>query len=144
ATRVGPRPPEFDKTASSWDAYRVRLEAYFEGNDITHTSKRYTVLVAPLSDSVVRVIQGRCPSTPVNSQTYEEVANELEEHYSPQVNETAARHAFFVRRQGDNDTVKDFVANLRRPAKDCDFGSFLDRMLRDRIVWGTARPDGSC
>ncbi|KAL1457378.1 hypothetical protein MTO96_043478 [Rhipicephalus appendiculatus] len=109
---MGSRPPEFDKTASSWDAYRVRLEAYFEGNDITDSSKRRALLVASLSDSVVRVIQGRCPSTPVNSLTYEEVAKALEEHYSPQVNETAASHAFFVRRQGDNETFKDFVADL--------------------------------
>ncbi|KAL1480815.1 hypothetical protein MTO96_050730 [Rhipicephalus appendiculatus] len=81
---MGSRPPEFDETASSWDAYRVRLEAYFEGNHITYSSKRRALLVASLSDSVVRVIQGRCPSTPVNSLTYEEVANVLEEHYSPQ------------------------------------------------------------
>ncbi|XP_049268704.1 uncharacterized protein K02A2.6-like [Rhipicephalus sanguineus] len=133
---MGSRPPEFDETASSWDAYRVRLEAYFEGNDITDSSKRRALLVASLSDSVVRVLQGRCPSTPVNSLTYEDVVKVLEEHYSPQVNETAASHAFFVRRQGDNEAVKDFVAYLRRLAKDCNFGSFLDRMLRDRIVCG--------
>ncbi|KAL1476400.1 hypothetical protein MTO96_036533 [Rhipicephalus appendiculatus] len=81
---MGPRPPEFDETASSWDAYWVRLEACFEGNDITDSSKRRPLLVASLRDSVVRVIQGRCPSTPVNSLTYEEVAKVLEEHYSPQ------------------------------------------------------------
>ncbi|KAL1435376.1 hypothetical protein MTO96_010995 [Rhipicephalus appendiculatus] len=81
---MGSRPPEFDETASSWDAYGVRLETYFEGNDITDSSKRRALLVASLSDSVVRVIQGRCPSTPVNSLTYEEVAKVLEEHYSRQ------------------------------------------------------------
>ncbi|KAL1434713.1 hypothetical protein MTO96_011414 [Rhipicephalus appendiculatus] len=81
---MGSRPPEFDETGSSWDAYRVRLEAYFEGDDITDSSKRRALLVASLSDSVVRVIQGRYPSTPVNSLTYEEVAKVLEEHYSTQ------------------------------------------------------------
>ncbi|KAL1473804.1 hypothetical protein MTO96_038454, partial [Rhipicephalus appendiculatus] len=80
---MGSRPPEFDETASSCDAYRVRLGAYFEGNDITDFSKRRALLVASLSDSVVRVIQGLRPSTAVNSLTYEEVANVLE-HYSPQ------------------------------------------------------------
>ncbi|KAL1474554.1 hypothetical protein MTO96_037882 [Rhipicephalus appendiculatus] len=133
---MGSRPPEFDETASSWDAGRVRLEAYFKGNDITDSSKRRALLVASLSDSVVRVIQGRCPSTPVNSPTYEQVAKVLEEHYSPQVNEAAESHAFFVRRQGDNETVKNFVAELQRLAKVCNFGNFLDRMLRDRIVYG--------
>ncbi|KAL1451285.1 hypothetical protein MTO96_043880 [Rhipicephalus appendiculatus] len=83
---MGSRPPEFDETASSWDAYRVRLEANFEGNDITDSSKRRALLVASLSDSVDRVIQGRCPLRPVNSLTYEEVEKMLEEHYSPQNN----------------------------------------------------------
>ncbi|KAH8026608.1 hypothetical protein HPB51_022583 [Rhipicephalus microplus] len=57
-------------------------------------------------------------------------------NYKPQVNETVASHAFFVRRQGDNETIKHFVADLRRLAKDCNFGNFLDKMLRHRIVCG--------
>ncbi|KAL1472661.1 hypothetical protein MTO96_039184 [Rhipicephalus appendiculatus] len=108
---MGSRPPEFDETASSWDAYRVRLEAYFEGNDITDSSKRRTLLVASLRGRVVRVIQGRCPSTPVNSVTYEEVAKGLEEHFSPQMNllRTVAIHRAFPLQQRKQSP---FVAKL--------------------------------
>ncbi|KAH7961626.1 hypothetical protein HPB52_010897 [Rhipicephalus sanguineus] len=104
--RMGSRPPEFDETASSWDAYRVRLEAYFEGSDITDSSKRRALSVASLSDSVVRVLQGRCPSTPVNSLTYEDVLKVLEEHYSPQVNETAASDVAADEREAAGTTRK--------------------------------------
>ncbi|KAL1436417.1 hypothetical protein MTO96_049651 [Rhipicephalus appendiculatus] len=69
--RLGQTPVEFDETASSWDAYRVRLEAYFEGSNIPDSSKRRPLYVASLSDSVVRVLQGRRLLTPVNSLTYE-------------------------------------------------------------------------
>ena len=32
--------------------------------------------------------------------------------------------------------MSDYVAELRRPAQHCNYGDTLDKMLRDRIVWG--------
>lgn len=95
------RPPVFDETVSSWSTYRIRLEAYFEGNGITETAKRRALLVSLLSDNVVRMLQGRLSTVSVNSQTYDEVVEYLEEHYNPQVNEIAASFSFFMRKQSD-------------------------------------------
>ena len=48
----------------------------------------------------------------------------------------AERHRFYTRSQGANETVQDFVADLRRLAITCEFGDFLDQALRDRFVCG--------
>ncbi|KAL1436930.1 hypothetical protein MTO96_049227 [Rhipicephalus appendiculatus] len=66
---MGSRPPAFDDAVSSWSTYRVRLEAYFEGNEITDAAKRRALLVSSLSDSVVRILQGHQPGVPINSLT---------------------------------------------------------------------------
>ncbi|KAL1467355.1 hypothetical protein MTO96_042250 [Rhipicephalus appendiculatus] len=63
---MGSRPPAFDDAVSSWSTYRVRLEAYFEGNEITDAAKRRALLVSSLSDSVVRILQGHQPGVPIN------------------------------------------------------------------------------
>ncbi|KAM7309689.1 retrovirus-related Pol polyprotein from transposon 17.6 [Ixodes scapularis] len=130
------RPPQFDETAGTWGTYRVRLEAYFEGHGITDAAKRRALLVSSLSDNVVRILQGRCQSASINSLSYADVVGYLEEHYDPQANEIAASYSFFVRKQEEGEKVQDFVAELRRLAKQCKFGDTLDRMLRDRIVCG--------
>lgn len=133
---MGSRPPAFDDAVSSWSTYRVRLEAYFEGNDITDVAKRRALLVSSLSDSVVRILQGHQPGVAINSLTYDDVVKCLEEHFNPQANEIAASYSFFMRKQDEQESVRDYIAELRRLAVNCNFGATLDRMLRDRIVCG--------
>ncbi|XP_054926529.1 uncharacterized protein [Dermacentor andersoni] len=135
------RPPVFDETVSSWSTYRIRLEAYFEGNGITDTAKRLALLVSSLSDNVVRMLQGRLPTVSVNSQTYDEVVKYLEEHHNPQVNEIAANFSFFMRKQRDGESVRECIVDLQRVAESCNFGNSLHRMLRDRIVCGIRDDD---
>ncbi|KAL3218083.1 hypothetical protein MRX96_006062 [Rhipicephalus microplus] len=42
-------PPGFDEEADNWEAYRLRLEAYFEVHDVTDEKKRRAILVTALS-----------------------------------------------------------------------------------------------
>lgn len=138
---MGSRPPAFDGAAGSWGTYRIRLEAFFEGHEVTDPGKRRALLISSLSDSVVRILQGRNPSTPVNTLSYDQVVECLEDQYNPQANEIAASYAFFMRKQKEGDSVRDFIAEFRRLAESCNFGSMMDRMLRDRIVCGIRDDD---
>ncbi|KAL1468428.1 hypothetical protein MTO96_041489 [Rhipicephalus appendiculatus] len=79
--------------------YKIRLEAYFEGNKINDSTKRSTLQLSSLSDNVVRLLQGRLSTMSINSRTYEQIVEYLEEQYNPQVNETAASFSFFMRKQ---------------------------------------------
>ncbi|XP_075722675.1 uncharacterized protein LOC142765496 [Rhipicephalus microplus] len=128
-----------------WCAYKVRLEAYFQAQEITDEAKQRALLVAVLSNGAVKVLQGRCHPKSVNDLTYSDVTKHLQSHYEPQVNETAASTAascrFFTRTQAEGERVRDFVAALRRMAEDCNFGDMLHRMLRDRIVCGVRDDD---
>ena len=132
------RPPVFEGT---WSTFRVRLEAYFEAQDITDATKRRAVLVASLPDSAIRVIQGRCYPTEINALNYDDAVKHLEEYYAPEVNEIAASYTFFTRSQQEGQSVQEFIAEIRRLAEKCNFGSSLERMLRDRIVCGVLDED---
>ncbi|KAL1429332.1 hypothetical protein MTO96_016346 [Rhipicephalus appendiculatus] len=73
------RSPVFDETVSIWSTYRIYLEAYFEGNEITNSAKSRALLVSSLSDNVVRQLQSHLSKMSVNSRTYEEIVEYLEE-----------------------------------------------------------------
>ncbi|XP_072145012.1 uncharacterized protein [Dermacentor andersoni] len=135
------RPPEFADAEGTWPTYRVRLEAYFEAHSIVDPTKKRALLIASLTDSAVRVVQGRCQPKKVNELSYEEVVGYLEDHYAPEVNEIAASYAFFMRSQQDGEAAQDFIADIRRLAEKCNFGTSLERMLRDRIVCGVLDED---
>ena len=60
----------------------------------------------------------------------------LKIHYEPKPVTIAERFRFYKRSQSSGETIAAFVAELRRFAIDCDFGSFLDYTLQDRLVCG--------
>ena len=43
---------------------------------------------------------------------------------------------FYRRDQKESESTADYVAAIKKAAKNCDFGATLDEMLRDRIVCG--------
>lgn len=135
-------PPQFEETVDKWDAYKLRLEAFFEGNGVSDTKKKRAFLVAALSTRTVTVLSSLCAPSKVNDLQYEEVTQLLQEHYSPRTNEIAQSYLFFTRNQEPDETVKDFIVAIRQLADTCNFGSLLQRMLRDRIVCGIRDPDG--
>ena len=62
----------------------------------------------------------------------------LVQHYKPTPLIIAERCAFHKRDQLPEEKVNDFLIELRRLARSCDFGDFLEQALRDRFVCGLA------
>lgn len=127
--------PVFDDTRDKWKAYLIRAEACFEANAITDSKRRRALLVAALSTQTVQVLAGLIAPRMPNSLTYAEAAAALNDYYDPKRHEIAESYKFFTRCQQEGESVHAFLAEIRRIADNCNFGSALDRMLRDRIVW---------
>ena len=60
----------------------------------------------------------------------------LKKHYEPKPLIIAERYTFNQRNQRSGESVAEYVAELRRLASTCKFGTFLDDALRDRLVRG--------
>lgn len=128
--------PSFDEAQDKWDIYLTRIEAYFEGNGITTQDKKRALLVAALATKTISVLAGSCAPRKVNELSYEEAVSLLNQHYAPKQNEIAASYKFFSRSQADGETLQEYVVELRKLANECNFGTSLQRMLRDRTVCG--------
>ncbi|XP_037567588.1 uncharacterized protein LOC119448247 [Dermacentor silvarum] len=128
--------PPFDDGKDKWTSYVIRIESYFEGNDITEDAQKRALLVSALGTRSIDVLSGRCAPRKVNQLTYKEAVEILEGFYDPRPNEIAESFRFFTRVQKEDESVQQFIINLRRLADKCNFGDMLDRMLRDKIVCG--------
>ena len=65
-----------------------------------------------------------------------EIRDSLLRHFKPQSVEIAERFTFFKRTQQSNESVTEYMATLRKMAKECNFGGYLDTALRDQLVCG--------
>nr|XP_037289492.1 uncharacterized protein LOC119183147 [Rhipicephalus microplus] len=129
-------PLGFDEEADNWEAYRLRLEAYFEVHDVTDEKKRRAILVTALSTKTVDLLAARCAPAKIQDLKYEDAVKFLGERFAPACNEITESYKFFTRNQLAGESVNEFLVEIRKIASRCNFGSALDRMLRDRIVCG--------
>ena len=66
--------------------------------------------------------------------SFVEVKELLISYYSPKPSLVAERFKFHRRNQHESKTVAQFVVELQRLALKCEFGTFLEEALRDRLV----------
>ena len=53
---------------------------------------------------------------------------------NPRKNLTILRNKFLVKRQDEDQSFNDFVADLKRLSTDCEFGAIRDDLVKDMIV----------
>ena len=67
---------------------------------------------------------------------YDELVALLKEHYEPKPLVITERFHFHRRNQRQGESIAEYVAELRRLATHCEFKTYLNEALRDRLVWG--------
>ena len=64
------------------------------------------------------------------------IVQKFETYCTPKKNTTYERHKFFTRNQKSDETIDQYVTELRTMAKNCEFGDLCDSLIRDRIICG--------
>ena len=67
---------------------------------------------------------------------YDELVALLKEHYEPKPLVITERFHFHRRNQRQGESIAEYVDELRRLATHCEFKTYLNEALRDRLVWG--------
>ena len=75
------------------------------------------------------------PAKP-QDETLDELITLLKNHYEPRKIVIAERFKCYKRRQKEGESIANYVAELRRLAKDCEFADSPNTALRDRSVCG--------
>ena len=60
----------------------------------------------------------------------------LTDHLKPQPLIIAERYKFYFRDQSENETITEYLAELRKLTLNCEFKDYLDQALKDRFVCG--------
>lgn len=127
---------EFCEKNEDWLSYTERLQQYFEANG-TNKERRRAVLLSVVRPATYQLIRNLIisPEKPTDK-SFEEIVSIVQEHRNPRPSVIVQRFNFHTRGQKEEESIADYVADLRRLADHCKFGDSLDKMLRDRLVCG--------
>ena len=115
----------FDDSVESWNSYVERLEQYFTVNEIDD-EKKVPALLTLLGGKTYGLLRNlTLPDKPA-TQTYDAIVKLLKDHLSPKPLIVAERFRFYKRYQLQGETVNKYVAELRRLAEYCEFGTLMN------------------
>ncbi|XP_063636207.1 uncharacterized protein LOC134806785 isoform X2 [Cydia splendana] len=126
---------EFDVQSGSWRSYCDRLESYFVVNDVKDERKLPT-LISVVGETAYELMVNLCSPKKPAEMTFKEVVAVMEKHLQPTPSVLAERFRFRQYRQVKGQTVAQYVAELKKMARFCDFKTTLDDNMRDQFVCG--------
>ena len=115
--------------------YLERVQLFFEVNGIDKDKQVPVVLTVIGSTNYALLSNLASPGKP-KDKTFAQLAEVLRSHFDPKPLVIAKRFHFHRRDQAPGETIRNYVAELRRLATHCDFGEYLEQALRDRLVCG--------
>jgi hypothetical protein len=117
-------------------AYIERMEQFFIVNDIKDDTKQVALFITLIGPECYGVLKNiLSPEIPKNKK-YVELVQTLSNHYVEKQSIIAARYEFYKCQQKSDQTINEFVVEIKRKAALCDFQSFLCEALRDKLVCG--------
>ena len=124
--------------ATDWKRFRSQWENYEIAADLADqpTKKRTAIFLACIGSEAYQLFQTLQFTEETDRQDIEKVIDAFQRHCIREVNVTYERYVFNRRVQDTGETFDAFLADLRRLARTCDFGTLEESIIRDRIVIG--------
>ena len=126
---------EFHPEAEGISAYLERVELFFTANSIAD-DKKVAVFLSVVGGKTYSLLRDLLAPEKPQDKSLPVLFQKLKEHYEPKPLVIAERFYFHRRDQGTNESIAEYIAELRRLATNCEFGEYLNDALRDRLVCG--------
>ena len=127
---------EFDDISEDWIQYTERLNHYFIANNIESMEKQRAILLSACGKKTYKLMRNLSAPQKPGEKTYDDIVKLVTDHQHPKPSSIVQRCKFNSRLRLPNESVSQFVAELRQISEHCDYKATLDDMLRDRLVCG--------
>ena len=127
---------EFSDREDSWQFYIDRLEQFFVANDVDNEGKKKAILLSSVGAKTYKLLTSLSQPKSPKDLSYSQIVTLIKNHQNPEPSSIVQRFKFNSRVRKPEESVRNYVAELRKLSEFCDFGDNLDDMLRDRLVCG--------
>ncbi|XP_072143980.1 uncharacterized protein [Dermacentor andersoni] len=134
---------EFCPDSGNIEVYLERFDLYATANGVD-ASKKLQVFLTILGEKAYVTLRSLLLPKKPTEVKYEEATEALRKHYAPKRSVVTERYHFYQRKQEPDESLKQFIVELKRLAAMCSFGSFLEEALRDRLIAGIGTDSIRC
>lgn len=127
--------PPLDMSSSNmpaaWSRWLTQFKIYLRANNLEEErdARLVAILLHLIGEDALATFYSF--NLDIDKTSFAELIAHFEKHFKPQINVTMERHKLFNRRQGLDETIDMYVTDLRNTARQCEFGSLYDSIVRD-------------
>ena len=138
---------QFGDTKESWESYNERREQYFIANKIKDNSAdgglddRVPALLSIIGGRTYSLLRALTAPEKPATKSFDDLVKLLKGHLSPKPLIIAERFRFHKRDQRSDETVREYVVQIRKLSENCEFGTHLQDSMRDCLVCGLHNTD---
>ncbi|UYV84399.1 K02A2.6-like [Cordylochernes scorpioides] len=128
---------KFDESTESWERNTERLEYFFEANNIDQ-NKKNAIFLTLLTPTVYNLLYDLCIPKKLSDveNIYPVLVSNLKKHFNPTPSAIVERSKFTNRARMPGEKISTYIAELKKMAEYCKFGSTLDEAIQDRLIAG--------
>lgn len=121
--------------AVAWKNWITQLKIYLRANNLEEEcdSRKVAILLHFIGPESLVIFYAF--NVDIDKIKFDDLIEKFTNHFTPQVNITMERHKLFNRRQGVEETIDDYVTDLKNIGRQCDFLELEDSLMRDVFSW---------
>lgn len=127
--------PEFNERKEDFVCYMEQLEQFFLASSISE-SKRVPSFLSAIGSTTYQTLRNLASPDLPSSKSYDELKALLMKHFKPKPSVIAERCKFNNCYQGENQGMNEFITEIKKLSEHCEFGTFSNDALCDRLVCG--------
>ena len=126
---------EYEPVNELFSAYLERVQLFFLANGVDD-DKKVLVFLSVMGSKTYSLLRNLVAPALPQDKTFEQLVAILKGHFEPKPVIIAERFHCHRRSQAMEESIGEYLAELRRLSTHCSFGDYLEQALRDRLVCG--------
>ncbi|KAG7520092.1 hypothetical protein JOB18_022969 [Solea senegalensis] len=118
----------------TWEEYCEILQHFFLAYKLTDAGQQKAILLSSVGSQTYGLMRNLVSPAKPGDKSFDELVKLLKDHFNAKPSEIVQRCRFNSRVRMPGESVKEYVAMLRKLVQDCNYGERLSEMLRDRLV----------
>lgn len=118
----------------NWECFEQQLECLIQLNDVKE-EKKVSLLLTKITPQVLEILNCLCTPKKAIACSYTELCEKLREKYIPKNLSAIERATFRNRNQLPTETIEEYVLELRKQGRKCDFKD-LDDQIKEKLMDG--------
>jgi len=125
----------YDEKDVDWESYIERFKLFVKYNNI-HKAQVVPTLLTLMGKNTYKILKDLCTPVKPEQKTFEQIKDCLQSYFEPKPYFISERVKFNNRVQSKNESIQQYVKEIKKLSSNCKFGDGLMERLRYRLISG--------